>query len=119
MARSDQALVIEALWDETERLNQAVAELQARLSVHEGSNAHAWIAASDSSTAPALTLQDSKYVWNVWPYSWAITFYAFCANHFHSFQRDLFKRDVQWPHQQVSPAGWNYSGQEDSQLKLI
>lgn len=65
-----QTISTEQLWDETLRLTSEIEELQARLEYLLDYEA-------DEIEAPA--------VWNVWPYSWAISSWNNARERFHSF----------------------------------
>src|SRR4028119_2068284 len=93
MSRTQQALLIDELWDETLHLNEQIADLQARLAQYEDVET----SGLDSSTrisARLTTLKAQAHreqaqckdgLWSDWPYCWAARAFYFLRERFHSF----------------------------------
>jgi hypothetical protein len=111
MSHSQQALIIEELWSETQRLNAEIAALQVRLSQYED--------IEYSATAPESETTSEPDVWSVWPYSWAISAHRYMSNRFHSFHERLLNTQLARDNRRARVAFWEQPSHEDTPLKLI
>lgn len=119
MARNNQALLIEALWDETERLTTTVNALQSRLAAHGDSDYATHVLTQTAPTtlqpvepsilsSPGIAKADE---WNVWPYSWARNLYTTAQAYFCAWHPTLF---LKW----LSKLG-NHPTEKHPALKLL
>lgn len=105
----NQALTINELWDETQRLNEEIADLQARLARYEN-------------VEPASTRATDEHdadAWNVWPYCWALSVRRRIAEWFHSFHRRLEEVRLTRRNKQAREAFWQRPHPEEITLKLL
>jgi len=103
------AILIDELWNETERLQARVAELQSQLAQSQP--------AQSQIAQPVEEPCDD--VWNVWPYSWAQSGWSFTriffADRFHSLHENHLARR----NRRVQRAFWQTPHPEDIELKVI
>jgi len=108
---------IEALWEETQRLNAEVAMLQSRLAAHEDSANE--VQPDPESVLHPVTDAGTSDVWNVWPYKQAIDAYHYFNNRFHSFHENLFVGWLGWHNRRAQAAFQQCRCQDEIKLKLI
>ncbi|HEX8237841.1 MAG TPA: hypothetical protein VF600_18005 [Abditibacteriaceae bacterium] len=117
MSRSQQAVLIDELWDETQRLNEQVASLQERLALYED------ISYENSSSTRLTTLKAQarreEDAWDVWPYCWAIGAHAFFALRLHSFHEKLNEWRLSRRNKKERSEFWQQPHPEDISLKLM
>ena len=111
MSHTQQALIIEELWSETQRLNEEIAALQTRLSQYED--------IEYSTPAEDEKVEAEPDVWSVWPYSWAISAHRFLSERFHSFHENLLGARLARDNRRARVAFWDQPHHEDTPLKLI
>ncbi|MBV9865029.1 MAG: hypothetical protein JO316_06740 [Abitibacteriaceae bacterium] len=127
MARNNQALLIEALWEETERLTTTVNALQSRLAAHGDSDYATHIltvtapttlqpTVQAASPTPSLTASDE---WNIWPYSWARNLYSTSLAHLSGWRPSLFKAGLKRGDLYSRHSQWNHSEHKRPSLKLL
>jgi len=100
------AVLIDELWNETERLQARVAQLQAQLAQVE-------------TQRETETPNKDEDVWNVWPYSWAQSGWSFAnsflSNRFHSFH----EKRLMHKNRKSQRAFWQTPHPEDIEMKLV
>lgn len=109
------ALSINELWDETQRLNDEVAALQQRLARYESVEAPAQF----NENAESHDENRDAEVWNVWPYCWATNAYGFCLKGFHSFHARLQNEHLKRRNRKLRTAFWRKPHPEDITLELV
>jgi hypothetical protein len=110
MSHSQQSLIIEELWGETQRLNAEIAALQTRLSQYED---------IEYSATESEQVQNEPEVWNVWPYCWAISAHRYLSRRFHSFHERLVDAQLARDNRRAREAFWEQPHHEDTPLKLV
>ncbi len=111
MSRSQQALTIRELWNETQRLNAEIAALQTRLSHYENTErpSHKNLKAEE----------DDHDVWNVWPYNWAINAHRSFCECLHSFHGKLLEMRLARRNKRARVTFWQQPHHEEITLKLV
>jgi hypothetical protein len=117
MSRSQQAVLIDELWDETQRLNEQVAALQERLAMYEDVE-------FEGSTSTRLTTLKAQArreedAWDVWPYCWVLGARDFFACRFHSFHEKLVEWSLSRRNKKERVEFWQQPHPEDISLKLM
>jgi hypothetical protein len=120
MSRSNQALLIDELWDETQRLNEQVASLQDRLALYEEVEMPSQWSNSRLTTLQArASREDDANPWSVWPYSWAISARMITLSRLHSFHAKLHESGLAWRNRRERKGFWRRPHPEDISLKLM
>ena len=109
MSHRHNALTVAELWDETQRLNEQVAALQARLARYEKVDSADSVEASN----------DEADVWNVWPYCWVTGAYHRVLERFHSFHATLHSAWLTGRNRRLRVAFWQKPHPEEIELKLL
>lgn len=118
MSRNHQALLIDELWDETQALNEQIADLQARLAQYED------VAVKVESNSRLTTLkaqacreQDNN--WSDWPFCWAVSAFYAVRSRFHSFHETLDEWRLARFNKKERVAFWQEAHPEDISLKML
>ena len=124
MSQTNQAISLEVLWNETQRLNEALAALQKqqkqqlRAVEKDGQRS-----ASPGQDLPGRDLSgdfsEDSDVWNVWPYIWAKNLQSYCVACLHSFHGNLLDKRLARHNQQARGALEQGAPQTEVTLRLI
>jgi hypothetical protein len=116
MSHSQQALIIEELWSETQRLNAEITALQTRLSRYE---AIKYFTPDAEPNTRGEKTESEPDAWGVWPYCWAISAHRYLSDRFHSFHERLVEARLVRANRRAHEAFWEQPYYEDTALKLI
>ena len=119
MSHNNQALTIKEVWNETQRLNAEVAALQTRLSRYE--DLERAVPSSTGSARRGENTEDAtdQGVWDVWPYSWAISAYHCLRGRLHSFHQKLLEMRLAQFNKRARAAFWQQPHHEEITLRLV
>lgn len=120
MSRNQQALLIDELWDETQRLQEQVASLQDRLALYEDIEMPAqWSNARLTTLQAQAAREEDSNPWNIWPYSWAISVHMSTLLRLHSFHAKLQDSQLSWRNKRSRVGFWRRPHPEEITLKLM
>jgi hypothetical protein len=117
MSRSQQAVLIDELWDETQRLNEQVAALQERLAMYEDIDYEA--SSSTHLTTLKAHARREEEMWDVWPYCWVVGAHGFLVARFHWFHEKLIEWRLSRSNKKELTEFWQQPHPEDISLKLL
>lgn len=92
------------MWSEMQRLEEAVAHLQARLEEYSAESSHEVQHSVPISLDETPAVVEEEDPWSVWPYCWFIQLHRFARQGFHSFHQNLDTWQLRRHNQQMQQA---------------